>query len=318
MSRLAIYAFALAALGCQGGGDGPVGPDPDPVPGPGLYGRAILSGGLQRSYLLHVPAGWSAGADLPLVLAFHGAGSDPTNLRTVSGLGAVADELDFLVAYPEAATGDWNTECLECGSDAVVDEIDDLGLVSDLVDRIDADIGVDRRRVYAVGISNGALFVHYLACAAQGTITAVASVAATLLAPEHVPACEDVRPVPIAFFLGSDDTFFPPEGKLAGNDIVHVRLLSIAESVAAWTARDGCDDPPAVTELPDLEDDGTTVRRERYSGCDGGAEVVYYAIEGGGHTWPGSGVASGGLLGRTSHEISASDIAARFFLEHVR
>jgi polyhydroxybutyrate depolymerase len=317
MTRLALSALALAALSCQDG-PGPVGPDPDPVSGPGLYSRTILSGDLERSYLLHVPASWRAGTDLPLVLAFHGVGSDPANLRTVAGLGAVADELDFLVAYPAAATGDWNTECLECGSNAVVDEIDDLGLVSDLVDRIDADVGVDRRRVYAVGISNGALFVHYLACAAQGTITAVASVAATLLAPEHVPACDDDRPVPIALFLGSDDTFFPPEGKLAGNDIVHVRLLSIDESVATWAARDGCDEGPAMTDLPDLEDDGTTVRRERYSGCDGGAEVVYYAIQGGGHTWPGSGVASGGLVGRTSREISASETAARFFLEHIR
>jgi polyhydroxybutyrate depolymerase len=317
MTRLAISALVLAALSCQDG-PGPVGPDSDPVPGPGLYSRTILSRGLERSYILHVPAGWRAGTDLPLVLAFHGTGSDPANLRTVAGLGAVADELDFLVAYPAAATGDWNTECLECGSNAVVDEIDDLGLVSDLVDRIDADVGVDRRRVYAVGISNGALFVHYLACAAQGTITAVASVAATLLAPEHVPACDNDRPVPIALFLGSDDTFFPPEGKLAGNDIVHVRLLSIDESVATWAARDGCDEGPAIMELPDLEDDGTTVRRERYSGCDGGAEVVYYAIQGGGHTWPGSGVASGGLVGRTSREISASETAARFFLEHIR
>jgi polyhydroxybutyrate depolymerase len=317
MTRLALSALVLAALGCRDG-PGPVGPEPDPVPGPGLYSRTILSGDLERSYLLYVPSGWSAGTDLPLVLAFHGAGSDPANLRTVAGLGAVADELDLLVAYPAAATGDWNTECLECGSNAVVDEIDDLGLVSDIVDRIDADVGVDRRRVYAVGISNGALFVHYLACAAQGTITAVASVAATLLAPEHVPECDDERPVPIAFFLGSDDTFFPPEGKLAGNDVVHVRLLSIAESVATWAARDGCDGGPTITELPDLEDDGTTVRRERYSGCDDGAEVVYYAIMGGGHTWPGSGVASGGLVGRTSREISASETAARFFLEHIR
>jgi polyhydroxybutyrate depolymerase len=88
--------------------------------------------------------------------------------------------------------------------------------------------------------------------------------------------------------------------------------------VAAWTARNGCDEAPTITELPDLEDDGTTVRRERYSGCDGGAEVVYYAILGGGHTWPGSGVPSGGFVGRTSRDISASETAARFFLDHIR
>lgn len=318
MTRIALLPLVLAALGCDDGSGDPLGPPPNPVSGPGLYARSVASGGLQRSYLLHVPAGWSSGTDLPLVLAFHGVQSSPENLRAVSGLGPVADQLGVIVAYPAAATGDWNTECLECGSNAVVDEIDDLGLVSDLVDRIDADVGVDRRRVYAIGISNGALFVHYLACAAQATITAAASVAATLIAPEHVPACGDDRAVPFAFFLGSEDTFFPPAGKLAGNDLVHVRLLSISESVAAWAARDGCDAAPAITDLPDTEDDGTSVRRERYSGCDGGAEVVYYAIEGGGHTWPGSSAPSGGIVGRTSREISASDAGVRFFLEHIR
>ena len=58
--------------------------------------------------------------------------------------------------------------------------------------------------------------------------------------------------------------------------------------------------------------------RERHANCAAGAEVVYYAIEGGGHTWPGSLAQSGGIVGRTSREISASDAAVRFFLDHVR
>ncbi|HEY7470843.1 MAG TPA: PHB depolymerase family esterase [Gemmatimonadota bacterium] len=313
---LAAALWSLATVACEAGSGGPTAPAPDPVPGPGDYSRTIVNGGLVRSYALHVPAGWTAGQEPPLVLAFHGAQSSPANLRSTSDLDAVADRFGAVVAYPAAARGDWNTECLECGSDAVIDEIDDLGFVSDLVDRIDADVGVDRRRVYAIGISNGALFVHYLACAAQGTVAAAASVAATLLAPEHVPACRDDRPVPIAFFLGTHDTFFPPEGRLAGNDIVHVRLLSIAESVGTWVERDGCDVVPVVTGLPDAHDDGTTVSRELYTGCDGGVEVVYYEVEGGGHTWPGSPIPGGGAVGLTSREISASEIAIRFFLDH--
>ena len=319
MNRFLVTVLsALSWTACDSGSGGPTGLIPDPVPGPGDFSRTIVSGGLERAYALHVPTGWSPGQERPLVLAFHGVQSDPANLRATSGLDAVADQLGVIVVYPGAATGDWNTECLECGSDAVIDEIDDLGLVSDLVERIDADVGVDHRRVYAIGISNGALFVHYLACAAQETVTAVASVAATLLAPEHVPTCGDDRAVPIAFFLGSADTFFPPEGRLAGNDIVHVRLLSIDESVGMWVDRDGCGGVPAVTDLPDDHDDGTSVTRRRYLGCDGGAEVVYYAIEGGGHTWPGSSAHSGGAVGITSREISASETAVRFFLDHVR
>jgi polyhydroxybutyrate depolymerase len=232
-------------------------------------------------------------------------------------LNDVADQAGVVVAYPAAALGDWNTECLQCGSDAVVEEIDDLGYVSDLVNQLVADAGIDRRRVYVIGISNGALFVHYLACAAQGIVAGAASVAATVIAPEFVPACGG-RAVPMLFFHGSQDTFFPPEGGLAGNDVVHVRLLSIEESVASWTDRDGCEGAPQIAPLPDAVDDGTTVVRRIHADCDQGSAVVYYAIEGGGHTWPGSTAPSGGLVGRTSRDVSASELAIEFFLNHVR
>ena len=316
-SRAARLLLPALLAACSGGGAGPTGFVPDPVSGPGDYDRSLASGGLDRSYGLHVPAGWVPGGESPLVLAFHGLQSGPANLRTVSGLDAVADELGVVVAYPAAARGDWNTECLDCGSDAVIDEIDDLGFVADLIDRLDADVGIDRRRVYAIGISNGALFVHYLACAARDRIAAAASVAATLIAPEYVPACGSGG-LPVAFYLGSDDTFFPPQGRLAGNDLVHVRLLSIEESIDAWVARDGCAGEPAVVALPDAEDDGTSVTRIRYASCASGDEVLYYAIQGGGHTWPGSATGGGAAVGRVSREISASDTAVRFFLDHVR
>ena len=317
---LAGIRFALAAallLGCGSGSGGPTDPVPDPVPGPGDFTRRLLSGGIERTYILHVPPGWTADAGLPLVLAFHGALSGPVQLQTVSGLDDVADQSGVVVAYPAAALGDWNTECLQCGSDAVVEEIDDVGFVADLVDRLAADAGIDRRRVYVIGISNGALFVHHLACAAQGIVTAAASVAATLIAPEYVPACGSDS-VPIQFFHGSEDTFFPPEGGLAGNNVVHVRLLSIEESVASWADRDDCGGVPEVTPIPDAEDDGTTVVRRVHGDCDAGTAVVYYAIEGGGHTWPGSTAPSGGIVGRTSRDVSASALAVDFFLNHIR
>ena len=82
--RGAALMFALS-IACQSSTD-PAGPDPSPVPGPGDYSRTIVSGGLTRSYDLHVPPAWSSGAELPLVLAFHGAQNSPAGLRTASGL----------------------------------------------------------------------------------------------------------------------------------------------------------------------------------------------------------------------------------------
>ena len=315
-AKLCLAVATAVLLGCESGSGGPTDPTPDPISGPGDFSRTILSGGLERSYELHVPPGWTADGNLPLLLAFHGALSGPAQLRDVSRLDDVADQSGIVVAYPAAALGDWNTGCLMCGSDAVVEEIDDLGFVSDLVNQLAADAGIDRRRVYVIGISNGALFVHYLACAAQDVVTAAASVAATLIAPEHVPVCGGGRAVPIVFFHGSDDTFFPPEGGLAGNNVVNVRLLSIEESVESWVERDGCEVTPEITPLPDTQADETTVVREVYENCDGDAAVVYYAVEGGGHTWPGSPVPSGGALGRTSRDVSASALVVDFFLDH--
>ncbi|HJU86656.1 MAG TPA: PHB depolymerase family esterase [Gemmatimonadota bacterium] len=313
---LLVLATALVP-GCDSGSGGPVAPTPDPIPGPGDFTRTIFSGGLQRSYLLHVPSGWTADSKLPLVLAFHGVQSDPVHLRNVSGLDDVADRSGVVIAYPAAALGDWNTGCLQCGSNAVVEEIDDLGFVSDLVEQLAADAGIDRRRVYVIGISNGALFVHRLACAAQGIVAAAASVAATLIAPEYVPACGGGT-LPMLFFHGSDDTFFPPEGRFAGNTVLSVRLLSIGESVDSWADRDGCEGTPRITALPDAEEDGTTVVRTAHADCEAGAVVVYYAVAGGGHTWPGSRVPSGAPLGRTSRDVSASAVAVDFFLDHSR
>jgi polyhydroxybutyrate depolymerase len=138
-----------------------------------------------------------------------------------------------------------------------------------------------------------------------------------MIAPEYVPACGDGT-LPIVFFHGSDDTFFPPEGRIAGNTVLNVRLLSIEESVDSWADRDGCDGSPEITALPDAEDDGTTVVRAIHAHCEGGAAVAYYAVAGGGHTWPGSAVPSGAPIGRTSQDVSASAEAVDFFLNHSR
>jgi polyhydroxybutyrate depolymerase len=58
---------------------------------------------------------------------------------------------------------------------------------------------------------------------------------------------------------------------------------------------------------------------ERYltaAGEERVAEVLYYKIEGGGHTWPGA--ADVALLGPTTHEIDATAILWDFFKSHPR
>lgn len=55
-----------------------------------------------------------------------------------------------------------------------------------------------------------------------------------------------------------------------------------------------------------------TVRR--WAECDGGVELAFYTITGGGHTWPGS-VATNLIpaLGVTNMDIDATELAWEFF-----
>jgi polyhydroxybutyrate depolymerase len=72
--------------------------------------------------------------------------------------------------------------------------------------------------------------------------------------------------------------------------------------------------------MPDLDpDDGTTVTWESCAGGRDGTEVVLYAIEGGGHTWPGGyQYLPEFLIGKTCMDIKACEIIWDFFARHMR
>ena len=79
----------------------------------------------------------------------------------------------------------------------------------------------------------------------------------------------------------------------------------------AWAESGGCD-PEA-----DLEPIGDDVVRHDFPDCDEGVDVVFYSIEGGGHTWPGSAIVIGPPE-LTTQTIDATEIILDFFDAHPR
>lgn len=308
--RTLLLAVVMAACSSEGA----IGPMPDPIPGPGDYTRVLSFDGRQRTYLLHVPPAASSGGSLPLFLAFHGVPGSGQEMRAITGFDAIADQGGFVVAYPDAVD-DWWTGCADCNSAAFLLDIDDVGFVRRLIEQLALDAGIDTRRVYAAGFSNGALFVQRLACDTADRIAAFASVGATALDPAEVPVCDPSRAAPIVFIHGTLDPSFPAEGRMFGEDPSGVSTLSIDETLAGWVGRNGCAPDPNRTQLPDREPDGTTASRETWAGC-GGGDLVFYEIQGGGHTWPGSPVDFADFLGPKSDDIVASEEIAEFFLSH--
>jgi len=95
------------------------------------------------------------------------------------------------------------------------------------------------------------------------------------------------------------------------------KVLSVPDSVNYWVTYNNCSSTPEITWLPDLDpQDGTRVRREVYDEGDEGTEVVLYAIEDGGHTWPdGLQYLSESLIGKTCRDINANEVIWEFFRE---
>ena len=58
---------------------------------------AIVSSGVPREYLLHVPASYDRSKPAPLVISMHGAGMWPAAQRDASRWNSVADREGFIV-----------------------------------------------------------------------------------------------------------------------------------------------------------------------------------------------------------------------------
>jgi polyhydroxybutyrate depolymerase len=182
-----------------------------------------------------------------------------------------------------------------------------VGFVRALLDTLERELNLDPRRVYATGISNGAMFSYRLACDLPGRFAAIAPVAGALPA-ELAPGCAHTQPVSVIAFQGTADPLMPYLGGGAGRR----RVLSAERSIAFWGTRAGCGGEVTVADPIDKMTDGTRVRVTTFSGCGPGLAVELYTIEGGGHTWPG-GPAAGARVGRVSQEVDATDVIWAFF-----
>lgn len=280
---------------------------------PGDHDRTVMVAGQERHYLVHVPAKDAPETPLPVVLAFHGGGANADSMVFFSGLSAKADEAGFIVVYP---SGSGRLKRLltfnagDCCGVAAANDVDDVAFTRCLLDDLESVANVDRRRVYATGMSNGAMMAYRLASELSDRIAAIAPVAG----PMGTADCRPTRPVSVMHFHGDADEFAPFEGG-KGRGPSGTLFQSVHHSIDRWVAANGCGTKPTTTQLPNPEDDGTTVKTVAYEPGNEGAEVVLVVIENGGHTWPGREPRMPSL-GRSTRDISACDMMWEFFKRH--
>ena len=245
-----------------------------------------------------MPASYDGTRAVALVFNFHGYGSNAKQQMLYGNFTPLADRDSFLIVAPE---GQGDSRHFNLTRESGLQ--DDVAMVRALLDHLEATLCVDAKRVYSTGMSDGGAMTSMLACQAGDRFAAFGPVAVLLF----LPGCGGSHPISIAGFMGTDDPIVPFDGgpvRCCGGPV----LGSAPDAMAGWAEHDGC--------APEFSDErlGTEVRKRTWTGCAKGGEVVFYIIDGGGHTWPGSvGV---GRLGLTTKQIDASSTIWDFFKAH--
>lgn len=241
-------------------GEGTAVPEPCAEPGvlaPGNQELSLAHDGVERRFLVHVPADLDPVLRVPLVVDLHGLTSSAGAQAAISGWRRKADAEGFIVAHPQGLNASWNGGDLCCG-DSQRTGVDDEGFVRALVARLRADACIDPARVYATGLSNGGAMSHLLACNAADLFAATAPVSMG----NGTRPCEPSRPVSVVMTRGTRDTLVAFEGGL---------FPGAREDFEAWAERNGCQGEP--------EPHGALC--EAYTRCEAGVEVVACAIDAG-------------------------------------
>jgi polyhydroxybutyrate depolymerase len=223
-------------------------------------------GGLDRSYRVYIPAGLPTPA--PLVVMLHGGFGSAQQAERAYGWDQLADSAKFVVAYPDGVGRAWNVNGC-CGRPAQ-ENVDDVGFITAVVNEIGGNVGVDAKRVYATGISNGGMMAYTLACNTS-TYAAIGPDSATQLDP-----CKSAHPISVMHIHGTADRLIRYNGG-PGMGVAHIDGPAVADLNWFWRNVDRCGAPAVSTNGAE-----TTSTAD----CADGRNVVLITVDGGGHEWP--------------------------------
>ena len=274
----------------------------------------IEVGGLVRTYRIYVPKGLSKGA--PLVLVMHGAGENGAQMRIETGYGfdRLADKNGFAVVYPNAYEGYWNGCGIVGGGDAGGLETDDVGFLAALADKLIADLGIDRARVFATGSSRGGFMAFRLALEAPTRFRAVAAVSANVPTPENFKCKPAGQGTPSVMIMnGTEDPIVPFDGgevNLFGLFLRNGKVRSSRASGQYFADLNNIAGPPVTSETEAA--DG--IRVEQVLWHNGSkVEVELVAVHGGGHGIPQPYRRHPRLLGPSPTEPNGPEVIWAFF-----
>ena len=190
---------------------------------------------------------------------------------------SLSDNEKFILVYPQASSDANGIPIWNLGSvNSKATDVDDVGYISHLIDRISEFYSVDRDRIYATGFSNGGYLSFELACKLSSKIAAFASVAGHMFIDTY-NECSPTHPTPFLSINGTEDNY----------DGIAEYYLPVENSNNYWIEYNNTDLNPNVVELEDVNtSDGSTVQYYSWKNGSNGVEIDHYKVIGGEHSWP--------------------------------
>lgn len=228
----------------------------------------------------------------------------------------LAEREKFVVVFPSAWQRNWNDGRESANMRSQRENVDDVAFVTAIIDEVRSETVIDPARIFATGISNGAIFSHYLGGHLSQRIAAIAPVVGGMARP-YAPDFAPRSPVSVLVIQGTVDPLVPYDGGgiLGGR---HGYIIGTGTALQKWTEHNGCRTGPKRDGLIDADPgDGCRVERERWSECAAGVEVELLRKVGGGHTWPGgSQYLPSRIVGTVCRDFNATEYIWEFFKRH--
>lgn len=233
-------------------------------------------GGVQRSFELHIPGGFSQ--ELPLVFFVHGYGGNGKAFANETQANGLADREGFIAVHPSAVTNSWSMQ-----------DTSEYPFLLAIIDSVNARHKVDRNRVYCAGFSQGGFISFGLGYKHPEVFAAVAPVSG------HIPSFSTAkplsRPVPILITFGTKDIS---------------SVASFDADIETWKKLDSCSNTKTVVKPYPASKPNSVVARISYTSCAQGSEVVVDSVIGGTHVWNMN----------TTNNVNTTEEVWAFFKKH--
>ena len=297
-----------------------------------------------RRYLVYAPERLPVGP-VPLVLVFPGSSASAEAAAlyyTHTRFETLADRDGFVVVYgnglpnpfwpgdkPSVPQGGFLPGCWAPHAGEGLD----VAYVREIVEQLAKELPIDRKRIYATGLSMGGGMSLQLALEAPDLVAAIAPVAPVPFQPtgEWLHACHPrtgYERISIALLAATADPFvaYAPGPSIR---FAQAHFPGMEQTRDAWLAALKISGMPTNEAFPDLVAGdsylphtglaSSTVERQRYPPGPQGQELWYYKATGMGHWWPNPKTNWKGLwatFGKTNQDIDFADQAWEFFQRH--